>query len=288
MARPLGAACPAGAALAGATAPGTREAAPVASARGSGTHQRRNERCCAPTIITSTILGFAAAVPLAVPFPALAQGRRARVPEGTVSKSWPTRKRAVPVPGGERDRLPDPCQDRAGLRRQHRRQDRAGEPGRGGDGDAAPRRHRRLRRHELRPRVPGGVHGHLPPALHAGRARDARAGRGRRRPRHRLPGGRQDALRDSFGGRKLRASTRRTGIPTGSGSPTCAAAGSTPSPPPRWTATPSSGWSTRRDHPGQEPGPHGKHHRDRQLPPKANGTYFLEIPDGYHRTLSLR
>jgi hypothetical protein len=40
------------------------------------------------TIITSTILGFAAGVPLAVPFPALAQGSAAGgVPEGTVLKS---------------------------------------------------------------------------------------------------------------------------------------------------------------------------------------------------------
>ena len=39
-------------------------------------------------VITSTILGFAAGVPLAVPFPALAQGPAAGgVPEGTVLKS---------------------------------------------------------------------------------------------------------------------------------------------------------------------------------------------------------
>ena len=161
---------PSRAALAGATAPGTREAAPVASARGSGHTPAKERAMLRATIITSTILGFAAGLPLAVPFPALAQGPAAGgVPEGTVLKScaW-SEAGSCPfqaVKGTDyliRDRIGRDCGEA-------RRQDRAGEPGRAGDGDPAPLRYRRLRRHELRPRVQGSVHGHLPTPLHAGR-----------------------------------------------------------------------------------------------------------------------
>ena len=86
---------------------------------------------------------------------------------------------------------------------------------------------------------------------------------------------------------RSRTSARPTAIPTGSSSPTCVAAGCTPSPPPRWTATPASRWSTRAATPWPAGTPTPAAPGTVRFRPTANGTYFLDIPNGYHRTLSM-